>query len=267
MKHFRIFGNSKSIIIASLIGSLLLTACAGGGLRNLGVKPFLETLDSWPDEYRGNFEQIRSFSGKARLSIESEQFNGNVSLKTNWVQPNKLYLQAEGPLGLDVGKIFIGENRFVVYNQYNNHFTSGSIRDPYLNRFMQTNITLSELRNTVLGYSLEPDSPKLLSNRTHGIFTARSIEDDIDYRYVVNPASGLLEVCELSRESRVFLRQEFRNYRNVDGIYMPMIIRITLPDQKERISIFYESVELNKELDLSEHTIEISSKVQQLNLN
>jgi len=63
------------------------------------------------------------------------------------------------------------------------------------------------------------------------------------------------------------LRQDFKNYRNIDGIYLPMIIQITLPDQKERISIFYKSVELNKPLDLAKHTIEISSKVQQLNLN
>ncbi len=99
MKHSRKFVNSKSVITASLLFSFLLMACAGGGVRNLRVKPFLETLDSWPEEYRSNFQQIRSFSGKARLSIESEQFNGNVSLKTNWVQPDKLYLQAEGPQG------------------------------------------------------------------------------------------------------------------------------------------------------------------------
>ncbi|MGH1365483.1 MAG: DUF4292 domain-containing protein [Calditrichia bacterium] len=254
-------------ILLAIACCLFFAGCAGSGMRNFGVKPFLNSLDTWPEEYQSNFEQIRTFSGSARLSIESEQFNGNVSLKTNWVRPDRLYLQAEGPLGLDVGKIFIGENRFMVYNQYNNHFTSGSIRDPYLNRFMQTNITLSELRHTVLGYVLEPDSPKQLTNRTHGIFTARSIEDDIDYRYVVNPESGLLETCELSRESRVFLRQDFKNYRNIDGIYLPMIIQITLPDQKERISIFYKSVELNRPLDLAKHTIEISSKVQQLNLN
>jgi hypothetical protein len=53
----------------------------------------------------------------------------------------------------------------------------------------------------------------------------------------------------------------------VNGFYVPQLIQITLPEQKERISVFYNDMEINKPIDPSKLVIEISPKVEQLNLN
>lgn len=245
---------------------VVVTAC-GNKARFAGsnVQPFVTTVDEWPVAYKTNFEQIQSLAGKARLTIESPDFSGNVSISSYWVNPNVLFLQAEGPFGLDVGKIYIGSNRFLIYNQYTNHFSSGSVADPYLNRFLQTDFTLSEIKFSVLGHALQPEVPIRLVDAQHGVFEAR--DGGLSYRYVVNPRSGLLETCEVSRNSRVFLRQQFKNYRVVGGIYVPGIVQMTMPAQKQRISIFYNELELNQPIDPKVYTIEVASKVEQLNLN
>ena len=243
--------------------ALLISACSGG-MSQRNVQPFTSDLELWPDLYRQNFAKFSTFIGKAELSIESPQLSGNVSLTTHWVNPDKLFLKAEGPLGVDVGKIFLGPNRFVWYNQYENHFTSGSVNDPYLNRFLQTTFTFQDLRSAMLGRAPEIYETLFLTDRTHGIFTARV--DDIEYRYLVNPATGLLESCEMVRDGRVFLKQKFQRYQTIDGVYLPGIITITLIDQQERISIFYKDIKLNKPVNAEAYVIEIGPKVEQLNL-
>lgn len=265
----------RHVILAGCVIMMLyfLSGCAGSKSSSSGgssssqsfstTVPFLSSLSNWPEAYRANFAKIRTFSGDARISVESEQFNGNASLETRWMKPDKLYMLIEGPLGMDVGKIYIGPTRFMWYNQYENHFTSGSVDDPYLNRFMHTNITFNDMKFTALGYVGQVETPLRLIDEVHGIF-ANTI-DDIEYHYLVNPATGLLESCQARRDGRAFMKQEFKNYHVIDGVYVPMLIQITMIDQKERISVFYKNIKLNDAIDLQKMAIEISPKVEQLN--
>ncbi len=251
-------------IVVLLLASFLIAGC-GAGYLAMQVKPFTLDLATWPTRYQQNFDKLETFTGEARLTVESVDFSGHVTVKTYWKQPDNLYIQAEGPFGLDIGKVFVGSSRFIVYNQYDNHFLSGSVEDPYLNRFPQTNFTFKQLKNAILGYAFQTDEPITLSDELHGIFTTQS--DGIEYRYIVNPESGLLETCQLSRNDNVFLRQEFKKYRLVDGIYMPGIITLTMPEQKERISVLYKNMQANVTVDFQKYLIEVGTKTRQLNLN
>ena len=261
------------LAVAMMTAGWMLSGCAGSRQSGLGsgssnLPPFVVSLDDWPERYRQNFENLRTFHGDARLTVESEQFGGNVDLETVWRSPDKLFLKAEGPLGLDIGKIFVGQERFIWYNQYENHYTAGNLSDPYLNRFLQTNITLEDLKYTVLGYTGQIADNVRLVDSTHGVFeSVDRYDDEISYRFVVNPKSGLLETVEALRQNRPYMRQDFRNYRIFDGIYMPGIVQVTMLDQRERVSIFYKSIKVNGPVAPHEYTIEISSKVEQLNVN
>lgn len=246
----------------------LLAGCAGsgpgaGGGQRGGV--FTNIMEIWPREYEANLNQIKTFYGKARLSVDSEAFSGDVSMEVNWINPEKLHLKAEGPLGIDIGKIYIGTRRFLVYDQHNNYYTSGDIDDPYLNRFQNTSFTLKDLKFAALGYALPVDKNPQLQDQLHGIFIHQ--DDDIQYRYLVNPQTGLLESCEAIRDGRIFMQQEFKNYRVVSGVYVPNFIQITLLDQKERISIFYQQIVINEPIAPLKFDVEISSKVEQINLD
>ena len=245
---------------------LLIVALLGGCAGNRSFRSassdgrkapvFTRDLSLWPHLYRQNFAKIKRFRGSARLTVESANSGGNVDLTTLWRSPDKLFLKAEGPLGLDIGKIFVGEKRFIWYNQYENHFTSGNLNDPYLNRFLQTNITLEDLKFTVLE----------AVDLAMGIFSSQSADDaEISYRFRVNPQNGLLESVEALRQNRPFMRQDFKNYDVIKGIFFPRIVQVTMLDQKERVSVFYKKIQMNAPLDEKEFDIEVHSKVQQLN--
>jgi outer membrane lipoprotein-sorting protein len=250
----------------------LLGGCAGNRaistVSSDGRKApvFTRDMTLWPHLYRQNFAKITSFRGSARLTVESANTGGNVDLTTLWRSPDKLFLKAEGPLGLDIGKIFVGQKRFIWYNQYENHFTSGNLNDPYLNRFLQTNITLEDLKYTVLGFAGQAADSLEAVDLAMGIFASRSPEDaEISYRFRVNPQTGLLESVEALRQNRPFMRQDFKNYDVIKGIFFPRIVQVTMLDQKERVSVFYKKVQMNVNVDEKEFDIEVQSKVQQLN--
>ena len=254
-----------SLLALTVSVALCLSACSGTAKQQNVVKPFLTSLETWPEMYRQNFQAMNSFRGKARVTIESRQLSGNIDAETFWIRPDKLFFNVEGPLGIDVGKTYVGASRFIVYNQHENHFTAGKINDPYLNRVWLTNFTLKDLKYASLGYAIQAEQPLQLVDEFHGIFTSRF--DNIEYRFIVNPEKGLLERCEAIRDGRVFLHQEFKNYQVVNGFFIPQLIQITLVDQKERISIFYSQMEINKPIDPAKMVIDISPKVEQLNLN
>lgn len=259
--------SKRNLFLSMLAVSAVLffSACSGTAKQQSVVKPFLTGLETWPEMYRQNFQAMNTFSGKARVTIESRQLSGNIDVESYWIRPDKLFFQVEGPLGIDVGQTYVGASRFIVYNQHENHFTAGKINDPYLNRVWLTNFTLKDLKYASLGYAIQAEQPLRLVDEFHGIFTSQV--DNVEYRLIVNPEKGLLERCESIRDGRVFMQQEFKNYTVINGFFVPQLIQITLLDQKERISIFYSRMEINKPIDPAKMAIDISTQVEQLNVN
>lgn len=241
-----------------------LVSCTGGTKARI-AQPRVTDIANWPQQFEANFSKINTFEGSARLTIESPQFSGHISIKTYWISPDIFFIKAEGPLGLDIGKMYIGESRFIIYNQFENRFLSGSIDDEFLGKFLQTDIYLKDLRQAILGRPVIFSTSLTLTDRTHGIFRTRI--GAADYRYVVNPVTGLLDRWEKLRNDQIQILEEFKNYRQIDGVFFPFLIQITLPAEQQRISIFYQDVVLNNPIDSKIYTIEIGPKVKQLNLN
>jgi len=241
-----------------------LFGCSGG-IKTTLSKPVVKDISQWQQQYEQNFERINSFEGSARLTIESLEFSGHVSVKVYWIRPDTLFIQAEGPLGLDVGKMFIGKSRYLIYNQFNNEFLAGNIDDRYMSRFLQTDLYLKDLKPGVLGRPLDFPAALGLADADRGIFRKRS--ENYDYRFVVNPATGLLDRWEKIEDNQIIILQEFKNYRMLANIYFPYLIQITFPVQEQRISIFYKEIVLNEPINSEIYTIEINPKVKQLNVN
>jgi hypothetical protein len=244
--------------------SILLMDCAVG-FKHKKIQPFVSSLGDWPLKYQTNNDQIHTFKANARFTIESASYSGHLSLKTYWIQSDTLFLQAEGPLGLDVGKIFVGKSRFILYNQFNNNFVSGSIDNPFLSKFFQTNLSLRELKQSILGRPPFPSAKIRLIDPINGIFSVNLGLNE--YKYYVNPVTGLLEKWENIENGQVLVREQFKKYKEIDGIFIPGFIQIYLPLENERVSISYKDIELNNPIKNSIYTIEIGPKIKQLNLN
>ena len=63
------------------------------------------------------------------------------------------------------------------------------------------------------------------------------------------------------------MRQTFQNYRIVNEVYFPTVVQMTMLEQRERVTIYYESVDINGPVDQKLYDLEINSQVEQTNLD
>ncbi|MEJ2637053.1 MAG: DUF4292 domain-containing protein [Calditrichia bacterium] len=247
----------RRLILLALFFSV---GCASAYLKKTPELKF-SSLPEWPAAYQKNFKSLKTIQSRARITVESPEFATNFNARLIYAAPDTVFLQAEGPLGLDIGKIFIGKYRFIVYNQYNNQFFSGSLDETYYSTFLQTDVTFRQLKNAFVGYVPLPDN-LMLADEQHGIFSA--VVNGTKWRFAVNVNSGILESWEVIKDNQVSLKQEFKNYRVEKGILVPGLIRLVLPLKKEMVAIFHKNIKINEKLDPDSYHIEIGPKVKQL---
>jgi hypothetical protein len=224
----------------------------------------LDSLQNWPLLYHENFGNLRTLQSKARISLESAQFATNFNISLIYTAPDTLFVQAEGPFGLDIGKIFIGRERFILYNQFNNQFISGSLDDEYYNTFLETELTFREIRNGFIGYTQLPDNI-FLAEEKKGIFLAAV--DGKKWRFTVNIGTGTLKTFEIIENNQVVFKQELLSYTESEGVIFPRFIRMILPQKKEMVAIYHKNIKINHPVDKNSYSIEVGPKTRQLIIN
>ena len=185
MKYFTYF--FFIIFIAILIG------CTTSQFTQK-VKLNILSIENWPDIYKKNYSAIKSIQSKARITVESPDYAMSFDAQMIYAAPDTLFIKAEGPFGIDVGKIFIGRRRFILYNQFNNQFFSASLEDEYFNTFLQTNLSFKQIKGAFIGYSLLPENIKLVDEK-NGVFTA--LVNSNKWQYIVDIETGLLQKFEI----------------------------------------------------------------------
>ncbi len=220
-----------------------------------------DSLQNWPVLYHENYRKLRTLKSEARISLESAQFATNFNVNLIYSAPDTLFVQAEGPFGLDIGKIFIGRERFILYNQFNNQFISGSLDDEYYNTFLETELTFREIRNGFIGYTQLPEN-LILAEEKHGIFIAAV--DGNKWRFTVNVKTGTLKTFEIIENNQVVFKQELLSYTESEGIVFPRFIRMILPQKKEMVAIYHKNIKINQPVDKRSYSIEVGPKTKQL---
>ncbi|MEJ2536523.1 MAG: DUF4292 domain-containing protein, partial [Calditrichia bacterium] len=104
-----------------------------------------------------------------------------------------------------------------------------------------------------------------LVDQQHGIFAA--MVGDQKWRITVDRKSGTLQSLEISQDNQTILKEELQDYRSIDGIIFPKFIRLTVPDKKEMVAIFYKNFKINETVNKDLYHIEIGPKTKQLIIN
>ena len=246
--------------VVSLAIILTLSACSPRAIyKPVHVK--FDSITNWPAYYEAVYQALRTIESKARISIESTDLATNITVDLLYAAPDTLFLQAEGPFGLDLGKIFIGKDRFILYNQFNNQFITGSLHDEYYNTFLQTDFSFSDLKNAFIGMAPLPGNATLVDSEKGVFVTSR---ENQRWLYTVDRTSGNLTLFEIEEQGQVIFRQEFLNYSNIEGLIFPRFTKVLLPQKKEMVAIYHKNIKINQKVDKARYSIEISPKTKQL---
>ncbi len=258
--------------IRSRLGVLLLmlplfSACAG--LR----KPAVADLDRVPPQeiysrVQRNFERVRTLNGRGRLIVEMPraQFTGNATILVK--KPDSLFIIAKAVLGVQVGFFFADSAHFASYSPIENTYYTGPVGQMHRLILFEMELNYSQLLHAILGTAeLKLDDStrvKVMDNRYIFVrpwgryFLVEKIDPG---KFVVT------EAIVTRADGRIEVRQTFSRFRKIQGVWLPQIIRLFRPRTRERLTIYYEKVTLNRPLPQEKFQFKVPENARRIQLD
>ena len=214
-----------------------------------------------------NYWKLKSIKGRAHLSIESPEMGftafSNISLKL----PDLLNVEVKAGLGFGVGSILVRDDQFVVYSSMENVVYYGDIQSFNLNKIGLADIQLDELMGLAAGLPLIPASGKsnLTIDDNKYVITLQS--ENIQKKYWIDPKKFVVTNFNIYKnDNQLFVQQEFSQFKKERGVYLPKVIKITRPEGRQRVTLFYTDRSTNKKINSDEFTIKIPDNAQKIKL-
>ena len=107
-----------SIFFFSVILTLFLACSSPRYVLDTAGISFDVILDNISREQH----QIVSLEAFSRISVDSPEFSGNFFADIIFIEKDSLLISISGPFGIQAGTLFIGNERFIFFNQVANKF-------------------------------------------------------------------------------------------------------------------------------------------------
>ncbi|RMD95951.1 MAG: DUF4292 domain-containing protein, partial [Calditrichaeota bacterium] len=247
--------------------ALLLGSCAA-----FRKKPVAD-LDRFSPEQilaavRLNNARIHSLIGRGKLIVEMPraQFAGHAQIFVK--KPDSLYIIAKAILGVQVGFFFADSTHFSSYSPIDNVFYTGPVDQVDQLILFDMKIEYEQLLNSVLGTAQFPYSKqtrvRVIDNEY--VFVQPWGKNHLIYK-VVPGKYVVKQVLLVDRKGRVLAEQTFKRFRKINHVWVPQIIRLFRPSTRERLTIYYEKVELNKPIPADKFVFNVPENAKRYRLN
>jgi hypothetical protein len=245
-----------------------------------------------------NYRRLQTFKGNGPLTIESPQIRFNTTAKIFAVKPDSLFIKVEAGLGVDVGFFFVDRRQFASFSPLENVYYHGETAKMQELMLFRMELSYDEMMSGILGAALPPFDSSFTVTRdgdeyrfdgrrrqqfagassqtmsTNGTQADSAVieEEKVEWRltYWVNAGRGVVTKAEQRYEDgELYARQEFKRFRRVPpgGIWLPQLIQMERPGDRERMTIFYNHVEANKKIAPAEFSIRVPKNARRVNLS
>lgn len=250
-------------IFSVIIITLSISCSSPRYVLNKDKISFTELLKGIEDEQ----ENLISLSGKSRVSIETPEFSGNFFADILYNNNDSLLINISGPFGIDVGKMFLGKKRFIFLNQFSNQFYSGDTDIFKKKNFLQFPLNIEEITNFFTGKEII-NNMKIIDYDINGdLFFIHGKNSSVNYNIWIDNITGRIKKIEYLSQKKIILVKEYDKFFKFGNIYFPKHIKLSRPEEKQVVSVYYNRLMLNQKILPSEFIIKISDSARQIDLN
>jgi len=237
-----------------LFGFFFVTYCSASLFLNCASTSKIPNLSNFtPEDLQlraaRNLNNLQSFEGKARVIIElpGKGYNGfsNIFMKL----PDSVYVKTEAILGIDIGGLFLDQHFFAAYAPRDNILYYGEAESLDLRDFLEIEIDTDELIEVFTGLNqiVVNETSKLIF--AGGKFVITTQLDQQSLIYEVDPDKYIVTKSQVvDAEGKTILVKEYRRLRKTKGLVLPQIIKLTRPQARERITVYYTNQKINKKI-------------------
>ncbi|MDZ7343474.1 MAG: DUF4292 domain-containing protein [candidate division KSB1 bacterium] len=246
-----------------------------------------------------NNRRLQTFRGVGRLTVESPQVNFSAPANILAVKPDSIFVKAEAVLGIDAGFFFADRNHFASFSPLENIYYYGDTRHLNALVFFEMELTYDEMMSGMIGTAL-PDfdstfvvtldgntfrfagrrkqkqnlaatvGDSLNENSLTALLPADREQEAAEWQmvYWVDAARGVVTKAEQrDREGGLYARQQFKRFRKNRGVWLPQLIQIERPPTHERVTVFYNHIEVNGRVAATEFVIRVPESAKRINLS
>ncbi len=234
-----------------LLFAVILSSCVSTGtghksydLINIDAETVLEKL-------KKDRNYLRSLSGRFDFSYSTESERKQSSAYIFITAHDTLYLEIKGIVGETEAVLFIDKDSLKADNYMDNIKIRNKFSEGSLNRITGINMSVSDLRNTILGF--DPASAEMSIKESGGsALKARAVHDSLRYDIILlDNDLNITEIIEFS-ERDIISRRQYDYFTSEKGVMFPRRIRINRYNPPEKLTIFFTSVKINSYPEISE---------------
>jgi outer membrane lipoprotein-sorting protein len=203
-----------------------------------------------PQLLQNNYNRLKTFKASGRMIVESPEQSFSTSSRVVISRPDSLYLKLEATFGIDVGWLFSDRKTFRFYSPQRNMCYYGSFDSLRVGDFFSFDLSYDKFLQALAGIELVDglDSGQLEKDGKSLLLTGETGQKKVSYW--IDPSKGVVTRSEV-RDSRgqVILQSEYQRFAYVDHVYVPRTIRIKRPLERERLTLYYTRLEINKKIN------------------
>ena len=194
-------------------------------------------------------QRIQSLQGDAKLTVQSPQGNGTLSLYVAVQRPASLHLETLDFFGKPLAVLVSDGVHFGLYQAQENRYYEGPASAQNVSRFLPVVIPPDELARLLLGGvpQLPDPNPTLSLDRDAGVYRVTLQQGAAHQILAVDPTTLRVKTSEVrGTQGYDVTLEDFGDYGSV---HFPRKLDLDAPSEKSTLVLRYTQVSLNAPVD------------------
>jgi hypothetical protein len=191
--------------------------------------------------------RVRTLSGSGTLIFNSPRMSGAAQFSLALSKPDSLLLRLEGPLGIDVGLLFLHGSGYVAYNSLENEVMAGGTDSSALLALVPVPLSPRQIVDAFSGRTtIDPGAAVIAYGVDGDRFLLTSLEAADTCRYWIDPdALAVTRYRRTGPDGRVVLEGEVSRLTTVNDIEIPRSIILRAPTRRSTLRITFADMDAN----------------------
>lgn len=231
----------------------VLISCAGTR-EVFNVEPL--PSDEIVQRIQNRTTTIQTLEADGALTVESPEQSGTVRFDLFLKIPDTLWVKFSGPFGMSVGMLVLTPSRFIFYDPFQKQKITGAAKPEILARMLSVSWSFPDIVDVVtgnfhhIGLDEKIVSHTVSENRYYVLRINSGNQETDGYTrrkeiWVDAETFVTTQYAEYDDKNHIRLIGQSSRIETVDGVSMPHLIRVILPQQRHSVTLAYSNLRIN----------------------
>jgi len=215
-------------------------------------------------------QSLKNFQGKAKLRMLSSEFMFKGNIKVSMKSPDSLWMKFEGPMGIDIALVRVRGKEMQYYIPSQKILYTGSVDRLRDLNLVPWNVEVSNIIQSFLGVIDPPDTisdSTIVYSSQEDAYIISFNDEDVKEKIWINPRGPVVSRWERrNKQGNPLWVWEGDMFYKRGRLRLPKFIQITQYNPRQRITLYYEIMDINKKLPEDWYIMKIPEGVEEIEL-